>query len=725
MTADAPLDRLADAYGIEPSYKDIWQREHRIGADTKRALLAAMGVAADSDAETRASLAAAHKESFERTLPDVVVRPEGEKVDLPIGLDIAQNDSLSWSITREDGEALSGEARIGDLPIIEQDDALGRKRVRLHLPSADRLPPGYHRFTLSAASNNESETEIIVTPKQAYWPDCLDQEGGLVGVTAPLYGLRSSRNAGVGDVADLASLAKVLAPLGAAFVGINPVHALFPSQPARISPYAPSSRVFLNIMTIALDQVPEFACSPEAQAILSRSDVQTSLQALRDDDLVDYANVTGLKLTVLEALFATFQALPTASDRQRSYRTFIEAGGERLLRHIRFEALSEHFISKDQTLTDWHDWPVDFRAPDTEAVTAFAAEHENRVNFYGYLQWLAASQLEQAQEDATNAGMALGLYLDLAVGVAPDGAEAWSDQDALIDAVRIGAPPDDFNPDGQNWGLLPLSPKALQARRYRPLIDLLRQTMRHAGAIRIDHVLGLARSFWTPENRDVPGAYVRYPMRDLLGLVALESQRQHCLVIGEDLGTVPESLRSALADHRLLGCSLLYFERDEQGAWRNASTYSTTSIASIGTHDLPTLSGFWQGRDIDWRQKLGLYPDQDQETAEREEREKQKAGLLQLVENEGLLPERIDPSEPPTPLPWPLVEAFHRFLASTPAALKAIQLEDAVSATEQANLPGTVDEYPNWRRKISVPLEGLGAQQGLLALLRLFAAKCP
>ena len=723
MTADSSLDRLAEVYGIEAGYTDIWQREHRIGADTKRALLAAMGVSAESEAEVLEGLAAVHKESFERALPNVVVKCEGEQLELPIGLDIAQNDALFWSIVREDGKTHSGETSIDSLPVIDRDKALGRKRVRLTLPSANQLPLGYHRCTITTAGDAQHETEIIVTPRRAYWPDCLDQEGGLVGVTAPLYGLRATRNAGIGDFADLASLAKTLAPLGASFIGINPVHALFPSQPTRISPYAPSSRGFLNFMTIALDQVPELAYSPEAQAILSRPDVQTSLDALHAEDLVDYPNVAGLKFEVLEALFATFRTLPASSDRQESYRAFIEAGGERLLNHIRFDALAEHFIRKDETLTDWHDWPAAYRTPDSVAVKAFADEHEKRVSFYGYLQWLAASQLEQTQKDATAAGMTLGLYLDLAVGVAPDGAEAWSDQDALINAVRIGAPPDDFNPDGQNWGLLPLSPKALKARRFRPFIDLLRQTMRHAGAVRIDHVLGLARSFWMPENRNVPGAYVRYPMRDLLGLVALESKRERCLVVGEDLGTVPDSLRSALADHRLLGCSLLYFERNEQGGWRSASSYSKTSIASIGTHDLPTLRGFWEARDIDWRGTLDLYPDEENPTADREERERQKTGLLELLDSEGLLPKGIDPREPPSTLPWPLVEAFHRFLASTPAALKAVQLEDAVHASEQANLPGTINEHPNWRRKISVPLESLATEPKLLALLRLFATK--
>ncbi|MGI9420235.1 MAG: 4-alpha-glucanotransferase [Geminicoccaceae bacterium] len=725
MNAGSPLDRLANLYGIEPGYTDIWRRDHRIGIETKRALLAAVGVAADSDAEVLASLATVDKKAFERAAPDVVVRREAEQVELPIAFNIGQSGTLSWSIVSEEGEAFSGEARLDGLQLIDRDRTLGRQHVRLTLPLADRLPPGYHRCTVTLGSDAEIKTEIIITPEHAYWPACLDQDGGLVGVTAPLYGLRSSRNAGIGDFADLAALSRTLAPLGASFVGINPVHALFPSQPERFSPYAPSSRGFLNILMIALDQVPELAQSLEAQVILSRSDIVTLLNAFRADALIDYPAVARMKLAVLEALFETFLSLEESSPRRMAFRAFVKAGGERLVRHIRFEALAEHFMREDGALTDWHDWPTAYQSPDTEAVQAFADKHDDRVSFYGYLQWLAATQLEQAQNEATAAGGAnaadgaIGLYLDLAVGVAADGAEAWSDQEILVDGVRIGAPPDDFNPNGQNWGLLPFSPQALQARRYRPFVDLLRQSMRHAGALRIDHVLGLARSFWLPADQDAPGAYIRYPMDDLLGLVALESQRQRCLVVGEDLGTVPKTLRSALTDHGLLGCSLLYFERDEQGECQPASAYPKASITSIGTHDLPTLKGFWEGRDIDWRERLGLYPDQEKPIADREEREKLKTELLQLLDAEELLPEGLDSRRPPQPLPWSLVEAFHQFLGRTPAALKAIQLEDALGAIEQANLPGTIDEHPNWRRKTNVPLEELAAEPGLSALLRL------
>ena len=682
MTPPTPLNRLAEAYDIEPGYTDIWQRHHVIGAETKRALLEAMGVPASSDAEIRASLAAIDEKMAACAMPGGVVEREGEPIMLPAPADIGEHAKLSWTIVTEEGERHEGQVITDDLPVIEETEGDVRPRKMLSL-LAD-LPLGYHRCSVVVDDEIIGETSIIVTPKRAYWSDDLNREGGLVGVTAPLYGLRSGRNAGLGDFADLAELAGTLAPLGAAFIGINPVHALFPRQPARISPYSPSSRMFLNVLMIALDQVPEVAGSNDARAILAEPVGEALLQKLRAADLVDYPKVAAFKFRVLEAAFETFLALPESASRRSDFRRFVEAGGERLRRHARFEALSEHLLAEDATLADWHDWPAAYQAPESDAVQAFATAHDHRVTFFAYLQWLAQDQLGKAQASAKKTGMALGLYLDLAVGVAPDGAEAWSDQGLLVDDVRIGAPPDDFNPDGQNWGLLPLSPSALRARGYRPFIDMLESSMRHADALRIDHVLGLARSFWLPTDPDIPGAYVRYPMRDLLGLVALSSHRQRCVVIGEDLGTVPRFFRSALDEQGLLGCRILYFEREEEGSYRPSSAYPQSCIASIGTHDLPTLKGFWQGRDIDWRERLGLYADTAHAHRDRSERQRTKKQLLYLLEKENLLPDGIDPDRPPATMPRTLVDAFHRFLGRTPAALKVVQLEDLVGADEQA-----------------------------------------
>ncbi|MGI9506048.1 MAG: 4-alpha-glucanotransferase, partial [Geminicoccaceae bacterium] len=418
-----------------------------------------------------------------------------------------------------------------------------------------------------------------------------------------------------------------------------------------------------------------------------------------------------------------FAVLPEEAPRKAAFREFCRASGTALVDHARFEALAKYFSCSVPSMIDWRDWPKGYRTPAAPDVSAFAEAHADRVTFYIYLLWLVAEQLDGAQRSALDAGMALGLYRDLAVGVAPDGAEAWCHQDVLVEKARIGAPPDDFNPKGQNWGLLPFSPKALKAEAYRPFVKLIRSNMRSAGALRIDHVLGLARSFWQPESADIAGAYVRYPLNDLVGLVALESERNQCVVIGEDLGTVPETLRSALDERDLLGCRLLYFERDEAGTFRPAAVYPRNCIASIGTHDLPTLQGFWQGRDIETRAGLGLYPDEKGRRADLEERARQRNLLLLRLQAEHLLPAGIDPERPPEALSRDLVEAFHRFLGATPAMLKAVQLEDVVGTLEQANLPGTIDEYPNWRQKVGPPLQQLADDDRLAALLQAIAGR--
>ena len=709
MSSATPLDRLAEAHHIEPGYTDIWGKRHEVGAESKRALLAAMGVAADSDDAIDASLAAARRRAFERFAPAVLVVAEGARIIVPIVAEADVAGRIIWAFTTEDGELTKGEAALADLDIMRM--AWPQKERSLPLPLSP--PPGYHRLTLILAEREGVETEIIITPKRAHWPACLDRSGGLSGLTAPLYGLRSGRNAGIGDFADLAA-----APMGADFIGINPVHALFPAEPDRISPYSPSSRFFLNGLHIALDHVPELASSEEAQRLLENAEGVATLDRLRASEWVDYPAVSAFKHRVLEALFRAFCALSASSPRRQAFEAFRNAVGDALERHARFEALAEFFSTSDHGITDWRQWPAGYRIPESPAVQAFAEEHADRVSFYAYLQWLAADQLQGAKQRTVEGGMALGLYLDLAVGVAPDGAEAWSQQDALVDGVRIGAPPDDFNPDGQNWGLLPFSPAALKAQHYRPFIHLLRQNMRSAGALRIDHVLGLARSFWLPADGRAPGAYIRYPLKDLLGLAALESVRNQCLIVGEDLGTVPATLRAALEDHGLFGCRVLYFERDEEGAHRPASSYPSASIASIGTHDLPTLKGFWQGRDIAWRERLGLYGEDGAADSDRQDREQAKANLLHCLAHEGLLSDGIDPSRPPADLPAELVLAFHRFLGRTSALLKTVQLEDVVGAEEQPNLPGTIDEHPNWRRKIDTPIEQLARDERLSALLK-------
>jgi 4-alpha-glucanotransferase len=680
-----------------------------------------MGVPVASDAELRSSLERLEAEAWSEVLPPVAVLRAGASLATVVSVPSSASGRLAWALTTEDGERREGALALDEPEVLGRRPIEGRERQRLRLPLPLELPPGYHRLEVSAGAEPPAAMTVIVTPERACGPAETGAGERSWGVTAPLYGLRSAQSWGIGDFADLAQLAQAIAGLGAALIGINPVHALFPALPERISPYSPSSRRFLNVLMISIEQALRQDWARDLAPALAAC--RAELLGLQAAPLVDYPAVAALKLRALERLYEAFARRGPDSAAAAALRAFEARSGPGLARHALFEALLEHFVGPDRARASWRSWPAGFRRPDSAAATAFAREHQGRIGFFKFLQWLADEQLGAAQARARAAGMPIGLYLDLAVGVDPDGADAWAEQGVVAGGVRIGAPPDDFSPKGQDWGLAPLAPHALRARAYAPFIQLLRQNMRHAGALRIDHVLGLRRSYWLPPERDLEGAYVHYPLADLLGLIALESRRHGCIVVGEDLGTVPEGFRAPLADAGLLGCRVLYFEQDEGSRFRPAPSYPEACLASVSTHDLPTLKGFWVGRDIDWRERLGLFADPDQPARERAERARLRQRLLLLLAAEGLLAPELDPDRPPAELPWSVVLALHRLLARSPAQIVALQLEDALGAVEQANLPGTMDEHPNWRRRLEVALEDLAAAPGVRALAAALAAE--
>jgi 4-alpha-glucanotransferase len=707
------LGRLARLYGIERSYYDIWGRRHVTSAWSQRSLLAVMGVPATGDAEVEASLALAESAAWREPLPPVIVTRA--KRSAIVTLPERADRRLAWAVQTEEGAILRGELDLASLAVVGRAAIEGcpYQRYRLPLP---RLPIGYHQLELAGAA---AKACLVVAPRRAFGLQDLGAGARPWGVTAPLYGLRSETDWGVGDFAGLGEFARLCGGLGAAFLGINPIHAQLPAAPERYSPYSPSSRRYLNVLLIAIEQVPELAQSEAARALLASADFQARLERARDAELIDYPAVAVLKLEALARLFESFRAQPRG-PRCAAFETFRREAGPSLERQALFDALFEHFRGQDPPHHTWQTWPLPYQDVASAEVARFAVAHRERVAFFAYLQWLAHEQLAQAQRQAAT-GMPLGLYLDLAVGVTPDGAEAWAHRGSIVAGASLGAPPDEFNEAGQNWGLAPLSPHALRARAYAPMIEILRSGMRHAGALRIDHILGLQRSFWWPAD-GAPGAYVRQPVDDLLGVVALESHRQRCVVVGEDLGTVPGGLRRMLDRTGVLGCSVLYFERDQDGSFRRPAHYRQRSVASIGTHDLPTLAGFWAGRDIDWRERLGLYGDPQQAGREREARRTELTALLRLLETEGLLPQEIDPSAPPESLPWPVAVALHRMLARSPALLMVLQIEDALGAIEQPNLPGTIDQHPNWRRRLDRPMAELGRSRRLIELAAAIAS---
>ena len=533
------------------------------------------------------------------------------------------------------------------------------------------------------------------------------------GVACQLYSLRSDRNLGMGDFEDLANFAQIAGEAGASFVGVNPLHALFMADAGRFSPYSPSSRRFVNPLYIAIDRL---AGGPEAIAVLRER--EPAAFAVLDGDLVEYAAVGVVKNLLLREVF--LQRLEALRD-DEAFEAYCAGGGEALRDFALFEAISARQVAAG-SYAGWHSWPEELRSRDLPAVHKLEAEAADEILFHLWLQYTAEEQLAEAQVRAKGAGMRIGLYLDLAVGVSPDGAETWSDPELTVGAARVGSPPDMFNSTGQDWGLAPLSPKALAEREYKPLGDSFDALTRHAGAVRIDHVMGLARLWWIAEGHiSADGGYVRYPLGKMLDTIAEASNRNDCLVIGEDLGTVPPGFRATLSEANLLSYRVLYFERNGI-EFLPTSAYPELSLACVSTHDLPTLKGWWLGTDLDLRAETGRQS--PERTAEqREERKRDRRMLIAALKEAGVLPEaydRVASGEDPLPveLAQDIADAVHRFLARAPSLLVTVQIEDMVGSARQPNLPGTTNEYPNWRIRSAVRLEELAANGGFQSTAR-------
>jgi 4-alpha-glucanotransferase len=704
--SDSPeLDCLAELLGLEPAYHDIWGKLHVGTAAAKRELIAAMGVPAAGDDEVRRSLDALRQQQRTRLSPPVATFLVGEPISVALG---EQAAALHWTVVEEGGARHAGHATF--LPDQPADTR------RLQLPP---LPQGYHRLSLGMPGHEPSETVLIIAPPACFSADAALGAGGRAwGLAIQLYGLRSADNWGMGDFGDLIGLVEAAAALGCDAIGLNPLHAAFPADPNHFGPYGPSNRNFLNILYISLPQVPEYADSEAVRRWVEEPEFQDRLAATRKAELVDYPAVSALKMPLLEVLYREFRDSHLAADSARAqrFRAFQHSGGEALRRHTLFEALHEYFF-KERGAWFWPDWPEDYRHPQAAGAERFAAEQSDRLEFFAYLQFLAQEQLDAAGERARQLGLRLGLYRDLAVANHPGGAAAWANPDVVLRGASIGAPPDALGPQGQNWGLSPLSPHGLSETAYAHFIDGLRANMRGSGAIRIDHVMALLHLFWIPGGKSAAdGMYVAYPFEDMMRVLALESQRHHCLVVGEDLGTVPEGFRPALRRNAVLSTRVLYFERGGDRGFIAPEHYESEAQVNATTHDLPTLRGFWAGTDIRWRDRIGLYPDPRQRDHDIEERGRDRARLLASLRYNGALPSDSAITVDDDAASDELVVAVHRYLSRTPGRLLMVQMEDLMGEIEQPNLPGTVDEHPNWRRKLSLPLEKFAAHPRVQAI---------
>jgi 4-alpha-glucanotransferase len=711
------LSALAEEAGITTVWQDYRGVVHTVAPRTLRILLKALGLPAttrDDIAASRMQLASETQGQIGDGLPPLLTAPVGAPVVIPSGSLLA---GRSYRVVFEDGEARAGRFNDEGPSIVEGIDRFGYHRLEVECgASGDANNP---KFAPPVAIT------LAIAPHRCFGvEDALSDAGRdrgerAWGLAAQIYSLPQQGDGGLGHYGALAVLAARAARHGASALAISPTHAMFSADLHRCSPYGPSSRLLANVLHVD----PRLVLgSSEFDTVLRELDAEEELTHLAGNTLIDWPASSKLRLALLRHLF---DRLGTRTDDEAmqmrdAFDAFRVKGGEVLESHARFEALHLMLAADDTSmLGGWRNWPAEYHDPHGPAVSGFAAEHRNDVAFHAFLQWQAALQLDAAQRAAREAGMAIGIVADLAVGADGGGSQAWSRQREMLIGLSIGAPPDLLNALGQSWGLAAFSPRALKTGGFRPWIDMLRAAFAHAGGIRIDHVLGLTRMWLVPDGSDsLEGAYVRYPFDDLLRLVALESWRHRAIVIGEDLGTVPEGLPERLSAAGLLGIRVLWFERQWHvpgQPFRPSHEWSGGALAVTTTHDLPTTAGWWSGRDIAWRAMLDLFGAHSSEEVERIGRESDRDMLWRTLCESGVAHGDRPSIEHP-----PIVEAL-RYVGTTPAPLAIAPIEDALGFFEQPNLPGTVETHPNWRMRMPEPVERLLEGEAIATRLAAFA----
>ena len=674
---DRPLAALAAAHGVATSYRDWRDRERPVPAETVRAVLRAMGAPVDDTAAAEQALRGRERAAWQRPLPPTLVVAAGAPRPLPVRAPVGR--PVAAELRAEDGAVVSLAAGPTGTAVVDVD-GVAHGETTLRLPPD--LPPGYHRLEVDAGARGPCATTVVAAPARCpRWAGDTPLWGWMV----QLYALRSRASWGLGDLGDLRDLAAASGDrLGAGFVVCNPLHAATPVLPQQPSPYFPSSRRFTNPLYLRVADLPEVAAL-DADGRERLRDLAARGARLNAGDRLDRDTVFRLKMEA----FALLAALPRERARERDFAAFRRREGQGLRDFATFCALAEvHGPS-------WRDWPAPLRHPSGAAVERARAELAARVELHEWLQWCCDEQLRGAQDAATAAGMPVGVIHDLAVGVDPGGADAWALQDDLAAGMTVGAPPDGFNQRGQDWSLPPLLPERLAQTGYAPFRDMLRSVLRHAGGIRIDHAMGLFRLWWIPEGRPASeGTYVSYPADDLLGVLTLEAARASAVVVAEDLGTVEDRVHHALRRRGILSSAVLWFERGDDEAGHDAGplppeAYPREALASVTTHDLPTAAGFWTGETVRVQAELGLFGDDTTPEREAARAAREREELRALLERRGFARPGASLEE--------LVLALHALIAETPSRLAAVSLGDVLGDVRQPNLPGTLDEYPNWR----------------------------
>ena len=719
MTTGELVSKLAHLRNISSTFQDYRGVATQVDAANIERILAAMGYDLDDDAGLAQRAMQLDQQQWQQRLePVVVLNPlRGHDLNLYLTRDECHQTG-HWRIEFEQNvPAREGQFDPSELTQTGDYWIGDTEHLRLALPLPLDLPEGYHRIYLTLAGQTD-ETALIATPATSFQPEPMARGDRVWGSAIQLYTLRSSNNWGIGDFGDLAELVDTLADQGADVIGLNPIHSLYPINPDHASPYSPSNRSYVNPLYVVIEQVPEYQSATELQQTLAGAEMQAQLSRLRDQPMVDYRGVSALKYQALTELYRVFRRdhLGQSTDRDRAFQAFVEQQGDPLREHATFEALLAHFRQQDPMAWGWPCWPEAYQDHHSDAVQAFAAEHDDDITYFQYLQFVADEQLQAIDRQTKARGMRIGLYRDLAVGADRGGAEVWGNRESFCLNAAVGAPPDALGPNGQNWGLPPFDPIKLKAQGYQSFITLLRNNMRACGALRIDHAMALLRLWWCPPGESAAyGAYVYYDLYDLLGILNLESQRNQCMVIAEDLGTVPDEVIDTFPRAQLYSNKVFYFEMAD-GVCTPPEDYAQRALAIVCNHDMPTVHAFWAMSDLDLRQQLGMFATEADFQGERVARSKAKQAIIDALAAYNRLPDGISSDAGKVPdMTLPLCLAIHRHLAACQSQIVAVQLEDLMLINAPVNIPGTSDEYPNWRRKLTETLPELFSKPAIKA----------
>jgi glycogen operon protein len=709
------LHELGDLAGLASAYSDLAGHTHILDDEHRREALAAMRFDVSSplaiDREARRLLG----EEWRTLLPPVLVLRQGNDFSAPANIPARRmGEVLHWSVRFDEGGGLVGEETPESMRLEQSALLEGELFHRLAISLPSDLPPGYHHLRAEIGAGGEmAECSLIIAPAHCYRPPWLERGERIFGLACQLNSLRAAKgDMGLGDFSLLSAWARAAGESGADILGISPLHALFPDEPQRVSPYSPSSRLFVNPLHIDPRAISGWEEARGEIGEIGEIDIGDE-----ERELVDMAAVKARKWPLFERLYQLFVSRGDR-DEINALARWRRERGESLFNFTLFSALSEHFGGQPMS-----EWPRPYRDFSSSETREFARRNEERLDFHAWLQWRADLQLANVARECARAGMRAGLYGDLAVGAAGEGAERWSAPDMFLSDIAFGAPPDAFNSEGQNWAMPPFCPRALRRSAYAPFRDMLKANMRHCGALRIDHVMWLERMFFIPRGRPAAqGAYVRFPLDDLLGVLALESWRHECLIIGEDLGTAPLGFRERMEREGILSYRLMRFEKLHDGSFAPPHDYPHMALATPSSHDLPTLRGFVTAGDLDIARRLGFVASDEELEHLRAVRSEEIHELLKALARENLWsgPERaaelLGDGEVESLLAE-LARAVHLYLARSRAAIAMFNLEDIAGSLRQVNIPGTVGEVPNWRHRLAISPSALAQDGNLRAML--------